>query len=464
MGYQASVTSTTSLATTASVSANMNALCILDTNCFFTERARSYSSFNEVMEDTAIPVSSKAYVALQSAFSAPNAAVPIWLAKRDADTLLLNVSDVTVGSVYSLTLVYGTDTVVISYTVVTDDEVADIVEGLQEEIDNQGLEGFSYNEDNTNALELYLNTALSLAVSDISGFSAITPTTTESLSTAYAEVLLAINEEFYFLTYTGKDYTEAATLASLVETTDSSDYPKMLLLSTGDPLCLIAETEPPTDYIGKLKALNYTRTAVVWNNQAEYTGDAMTTSTFQEMYIAALMGQFEAGTTNWKFQKVSGLVAASDPSTGQVLTSRKQGYLVDRNANWCGYERGVNYLHGGSTVSGEWIDTIHFKDWLNNEIEVQLQNFLLNVGAAGKKVSFSQADLTNVVSIVNNVLVEGVTRGALKGYLPAVVPETVPFADQASRLLQDISWVAYLAGAINYVVVDGVLTYSENVA
>lgn len=104
------------------------------------------------------------------------------------------------------------------------------------------------------------------------------------------------------------------------------------------------------------------------------------------------------------------------------------------------------------------ITTIRGSDWLTVEIDTDITNLLLN--KTGTKLPYTREGLAEVESVIGDALQRGVGRNFLQGYeinMPAY--ENIPFSDFASRILQNIKFTGYLAGAIHVIKIQGNLTY-----
>ena len=132
----------------------------------------------------------------------------------------------------------------------------------------------------------------------------------------------------------------------------------------------------------------------------------------------------------------------------------------------------MSITQNGKVAAGEWIDVIRFRDWLEEEIKVNVFNLLIN----RDKVPYTDAGIAAIEARIRQALELGQTRG---GIAPTEYDEdgnenpgyvlTVPLASsisanqKASRVLTDVRFTARLAGAIHVVEITGSLTY-ENLA
>lgn len=455
MPYTPSVQSRTTLNTVSAEGATFNFPLFITANQYFSERTKIYSSWTEVVDDPAIPTTSNSYAGLRLAFSQNPAPSRVYLGRRDVDLLTLTPDPIVDNKDYALTFVVKDDA---TQTPVT--TVATINSGSSATATTIATALEAYITANVaNVTSVDLTGSLSVVADagytfHFSGMENLVDsyTTTETASQVFA----AIQEEengFYFVT--AEDHTEAFILdmASTIEATGSSDFPKMYFTSTADANTIVPLPDPAIDIIGKLAEFNYLRTSCDWSHLAD--------TLFPELGDVAYNGPFQPGSTTWKFMRVAGVPQASDLITGKALGTGKQGYIEDRNGNWMGNEFGVDFMREGKVVGDEWIDIIRFQDWLNNQIKVDLLNLLLN--QKGSKIPNTPNGRAQVANVVDNVLTQAVGFGALAGFVPTTVPseEDISFFDKVNRILNNVKFTAYLAGAIHTIIVDGNLTYAD---
>ena len=121
-------------------------------------------------------------------------------------------------------------------------------------------------------------------------------------------------------------------------------------------------------------------------------------------------------------------------------------------------------------AAGEWIDVIRFRDWLVEQIRINVVSALIN---ADGKVPYTD----DGIQIIRNALQKALDLGvARKGIAPEELDSdgrkipsytiTVPRSadvsvnNKANRLLQDVRFTARLAGAIHVCEIKGSLAYS----
>jgi hypothetical protein len=182
---------------------------------------------------------------------------------------------------------------------------------------------------------------------------------------------------------------------------------------------------------------------------------------FKHVAFAAQALKYHAGSETWANKTVSA-VDASDFS-GTMKTA-----LTNSHSNWIQEVGGKNITRNGQTNAGEWIDTIRFRDWLKNDMQIRVANLLI----VNPKVPYTDPG----ISLVENQMIASLKSGRDYGGIApdqfadddTVIPgftTSVPRAmnltatQRASRTLQDCSFTAILAGAIHLVKIHGSLVY-----
>lgn len=453
MPYKKAVVANITRNTTAAQGATFNFPLFAATHKYFPEVVRSYSSFESVKSDTAIPKDSNTYKAVRLAFSQTPAPELVYIAKRQADNVTIAPSTLVEGKNYGFTvLVFDTatgDNVGAATVAVATADASPLASEIVTD----------WKADLVSLTQLTLTGTDTLIITPTSGYDfviyALLNVTEQYTTTQTAAQLLSAiqveDNDWYFMC--AEDHTETFQLAMAaeIEATGSSDYPKMYFTSTADVDTLKALPDPADDVIGKLQALGYDRTVCDWHDQAN--------TLFPEMGLVGANGVYQPGSITWKFTQINGVPAAADPVTGIRLSDSKQGFINDRNGGWMGIEKKINFYHEGKTVGGEWIDIIRGSDWLRDQHEIELLNLLLN--QRGGKISYTEPNkILNTVDAVNQ---RAVDVGFLSGYTPATVPDylTLSFATKASRVLNDVNWTGYIAGAVHNIVTNGNLTYQS---
>jgi hypothetical protein len=219
------------------------------------------------------------------------------------------------------------------------------------------------------------------------------------------------------------------------------------------PRVLLADTQDEDTYGGgagdvmtALKAAGYRNTASIFhpdNGQfaaAGWAGNGLPTN---------------PGAENWKFFTLSGV-------TGVKLTATQKTNLDGKNGNYY-YEvvTGTFITAPGKVASGEWIDVIRFLAWIQTEMQADLLALELKMAAQGKKVPYDDAGIAAAQVVLLAVLQRGVDAGGLapnpKPTVTVPLASAVSGSDRTARALTGVTFDGQLAGAINFVRVNGVL-------
>ena len=172
---------------------------------------------------------------------------------------------------------------------------------------------------------------------------------------------------------------------------------------------------------------------------------------------------FIPGSETWALKTLNGIEPA-------VLSSTKMDHLRDdlKVSYYTTYaDRDVT--QGGKVTGDEWIDTIRFRDWLKNEMQIAIYDLMVRM----PKVPYTDEG----IGLIHNKMIEVLKRGQVNGGiamteydsngdeipgfvtsvpLAADIPDTV----KASRILKDCKFRARLQGAIHVVNIRGTLAYS----
>jgi len=209
------------------------------------------------------------------------------------------------------------------------------------------------------------------------------------------------------------------------------------------------------DIASQLQALNYNRTALWYHANAD--------TAWLEAALAADRFTYDPGSETWANVRLSGI--QTDP-----LTEGESQIARGKNANTYEQFRNLGLTQYGTVASGEWIDTIRFRDWLKDRIQTGVVDVLAK---ADGKIPYTSAGIQVIVSALRAALDAGVTAGGiapretddqdrvLESYR-ITYPSLGEIADsvKSQRLLEGIKFSARLAGAIHTTEITGTLSYS----
>jgi len=172
---------------------------------------------------------------------------------------------------------------------------------------------------------------------------------------------------------------------------------------------------------------------------------------------------YHAGSETWALKPL----AAVTPSKLNSTAIKK---MQAANFNYVLTVASKNITQGGKTNSGEWIDIVRFRDWLQNDMQVRVVNLLVT----NKKIPYTDAGIALVQNQMIASLKDGQKYGGISpteydedgneipGFVTHVpLAANIPATKKASRTLEDVSFEARLAGAIHMVTIKGTLTYDN---
>lgn len=205
----------------------------------------------------------------------------------------------------------------------------------------------------------------------------------------------------------------------------------------------------------KLKQSQYFRTAIWYHGAAN--------SEFIDGAAPGHLFTFYPGQETWALKRLAGI-------TYDALQEGKAIAAHAKNANTFEVFRNFAVTQNGKVAAGEWIDVIRFRDWLVEQIRINVVSALIN---ADGKVPYTD----DGIQIIRNALQKALDLGvARKGIAPEELDSdgrkipsytiTVPRSadvsvnNKANRLLQDVRFTARLAGAIHVVEIRGSLAYA----
>jgi hypothetical protein len=169
------------------------------------------------------------------------------------------------------------------------------------------------------------------------------------------------------------------------------------------------------------------------------------------------------GGETWANKKLAGVT--TDP-----LTETQYIAITGKNGNTFERFRNISITQNGKVAAGEWIDVIRFRDWLQEEITVNVFNALVN----SDKIPYTDEGIAIIETQIRQALELGTRRGGIApieydedgnenyGYTISVpLSSSISANQKATRVLQDVSFTARLAGAIHVVEITGSLTYEN---
>ena len=195
-------------------------------------------------------------------------------------------------------------------------------------------------------------------------------------------------------------------------------------------------------------------------NTAQLVDEVPMANHYMHVAWAARTLHYDAGSETWAFKTMAGV----NPSN---LTTQEEKSIEDNGGNFYTSVANKNITRPGKVMAGEWIDTIRFRDWLQNDMQKRIYNlFIVN-----PKIPYTNAG----ISLIENQMIASLKAGQAIGGVAGTeydidgnevrgfsvkVPNASELteAQRASRVLTGCKFTARLAGAIHAVDIQGTLT------
>lgn len=413
---------------------------ILAYHTAYVDRIRTYSQLSEAVAD-GIPtegVGVGAYLALAKAFGQNPRPPQVKLGRRTtafSQSLRIIPTTFAEGEVIRLKFGAGGQTLSqISYEVPGASSVALIIDQLKIQIDALNLDVTT--TDNATSLDIDADDD-----GDLFDIEDLENVTLEDRTAAPADLdddlalVMGVDDDWYGI---GLDSNSKAEIELLAD--DVQALRKVFFCHNADTAIATAATD---DLASNLQDAGYTRTALYYNaaKLLSYTGVAAMAENFP----------YPPGSSSYAFKELDGVKV-------DRLSETQRGFVQGKNANvYVSIARTSNTLKG-VMPNGEWIDTIVGVDWLQARIEESVFGALRAV----RKVPYTDDGVDLIKAAVNGPLQGGI-RNKFLAPTPAPIvtaPKVadISVTDKQNRLLPDVTFVAYLAGAIVFVQVSGVVS------
>ncbi|MCL1987419.1 MAG: DUF3383 domain-containing protein [Firmicutes bacterium] len=210
-----------------------------------------------------------------------------------------------------------------------------------------------------------------------------------------------------------------------------------------------------TDPVSDIYMRSYGFCGKIYDNDTAETAPA--DNHFAHVAVTAKALSHHAGTETWAHKQVAGI----EP---EKLSSNLFRQLQEGNSNTIPRIARIIRSFHGKTRGGEWIDTIRFRDWLQNDLQLRI----IEAMTADPKVHYTDQGIAKI----HNALIAGLKNAQRIG---GIAPDewdsegnphkgfttSVPRArdltsrERHSRELKDVRFSARLAGAIHFVQISG---------
>lgn len=423
-------------------------MLVVGTHANNLNRVTTYTNINDLIND-GFSTDDPIYRAVSAAFSQTPRPRQVKVGRRQVEEVNLSVNNVKDNTDYTITVsskdTDGTvDEEAYKYNSQTSATATKIVEGLQALMaSDTAITATASGE----KLQLTAKSGKSFAIKISSNLSAELTEPTEEIADTMSAVM-ASDSDFYGIVLASRDKDDIMAMAEWVET-----QTKLFGTSTVEQGAKDSETD--TDLLSMLKAKNYYRTFAFYHELAD--------SEYLEAGVMARCFAIEPGGETWANKVLSGLTADNLTETEYLAISGKNGNTFETFRN-------KSITQNGKVAGDEWIDVIRFRDWLQEEITVNVFNLLIN----SDKVPYTDAGIALVENQIRQALLLGQRRGGIApteydednnenlGFtIEMPLAANIPANTKAQRLLEDVNFTARLAGAIHVVEITGSFTYEN---
>ncbi len=437
-----------SLRTTAITERSFSDLLIVGTHTLSAGRVLVVTDASELL-DLGLTSASALYKAAAAVFKQIPAINRLYIGKRQLDTVTVNVT-AAAEATYTINVLHrdsagAVQTAPATYLGQDLDTTTDIATGLATAVNALSVgvtatgTGASVEIDNDVA-------GADLGVTVDGNLAIVEQESTEAIPEALAAIKRE-NQDWYGVALTSHTEADVLAAAEWAEANESMFF-------TSSAQATILDGAVSSDIGSQLKTKQYFRTATWYHlHDDEYL----------ETAVAGHCFTYYPGGETWANKRLAGI--STDPlSEGQSIACDA------KNVNTFEPFRNFAITQYGKVAAGEWIDVIRFRDWLVEQIKVNVVSAIIN---ADGKIPYTDAGIQIITNAMRVPLDLGVTRSGIApeeldergrvipSYtISAPLAANVPTNDKANRVLRDVKFTARLAGAIHTAEIKGSLTYS----
>ena len=262
----------------------------------------------------------------------------------------------------------------------------------------------------------------------------VIPDGDDTLSAAL-DAAVEVDNDWYVLTAATRVKVDQLELSNWVQARANSN-PKLYFCQSPDSAIL--DSNDTTDIASQVMLASNDRTIVCYKEDTEE-------------FVGAWLGKQlpeDPGSTVWAFKTLSSITPDAHTPSGLAAAFDKKCNIYQRIA-------GINMTNNGTTAT-EYIDTMRGIDWLVSTITTNLFSYIVNQ----PKIPFTDEGVSAVKANIQDSLQLGIDKEVLAGTIKVSAPlvSTVSDANKANRVLPDVSFEGVLAGAIQKVIIKGVVT------
>lgn len=429
-------------------SEGFNTILVVGAHMNGTERVKTYTNITDLTTD-GFSTTDAIYKAVSVAFSQIPRPRQVKVGRRQIEEVNVSVNNIKDNTDYTVTISSKDNKGIITeqeykFNSSTSATATTIVSGLQSVMTDDTVVTATVESEN---LKLVAKSSKTFSVKVSSNLSIELAEPTEEIADTMSAIM-ASDSDFYGIVLASRDKDDIMAMAEWVEA-----QTKLFGTSTSEPGAKDSETN--TDLLSMLKAKNYYRTFAFYHELAD--------SEYLEAGVMARCFAIEPGGETWANKVLSGLTADN-------LTKTEYLAITNKNGNTFETFRNKSITQNGKVAGDEWIDVIRFRDWLQEEITVNVFNLLIN----SDKVPYTDAGIALVENQIRQALLLGQRRGGIApteydednnenlGFtIEMPLAANIPANTKAQRLLENVNFTARLAGAIHVVEITGSFIYEN---
>lgn len=365
--------------------------------------------------------------------------------RRQVDTVQVTTKNVLAeGWVYTLSVTSADATNTYTYTVASGDGSAEILGGLATAMATDPTVTAVYADATLTLTNKVTGTAFVVKVDK--NLTKTNGASSETIAETMA-ACVAYDPDFYGIAMASRANADILAMANWAEANEK-------LFGTCVSGSDVLDESDNTDIASQLMLNNFYRTF------SFYHADA---ADYPEVAVMSRCFTAVPGSETWANKRLAGVNI--DP-----LTEKQFIVLRNKNVNTFERFRNLSLTQTGKVSAGEWIDVIRFRDWLAEEIKVNVLNVLVN----NEKVPYTDAGIAVIEGAIRQSLRQGQVNGGIApveydedgnknlGYTVSVpLAANISANQKASRILTDVKFTARLSGAIHVVEIRGSLTYEN---
>lgn len=439
-----------SLNTTAIKQQNFSDILVLGAHALAVGRILVVSEAAELLE-LGLSQADPLYIAVRDAFKQIPTVPRVFVGRRHVETSRVTVTRAN-ASDYAITLSWrGQDgnvqSVTSTFTGLADSTPATIATGLVQAIVASGAPVSPTSVGSE--ISITAKDAGTAVAAAVKGNLSVGIATSSETPTAALAACSKENADWYGVALASRKEADILDAAEWVES-------NVRLFGVSSAQAGILDAAVTDDLASKCQQKQYFRTHVWFHGEAD--------SQALEAAVAANRFTFYPGGETWANARLAG-ITYDGLTEGQALAAHA------KNANTFEQMRSFAVTQNGKVAAGEWIDVIRGRDWLAEQVKIEVATQLVN---APGKVPFTDDGIQVLVTGVRKALMLAQTRGLvapdevdaagkiIPGFvISAPLSMNIPANDKANRVLRDLKFSARLAGAIHVSDIKGNLTYQQ---